>query len=156
MRRGVVFSVLIILLLVTVVPGFCANKAKKESVKDQVYNLLYTYKDAYNTRDLKGIKALYLPQSTLRPFPFSASESMDYKAFCNKLPRVASSWLDDAFKLGLFKVTSFEVDGNKVNARARWVYRTQTEKGVFWPTFVMLKTPQGWKILKEDYGRKDK
>lgn len=132
-----------------------ASAGECSGAEDEVYDLLYEYKDAYNLRDLEAIESLYMPGASIRSFAFPSSDSMSLKDFSQRLPRVASQWLDEGFKLNLFKITSFDVNEDRATARVRWKYRTQQEKGIFRPSFIMLKTAAGWKILKEDYGRKE-
>lgn len=148
MRRIMILIVLTALMLTNVASGFCSNR---DEVFRQVCNLLYSYKDAYNARDLNAIKKLYDSKATLRSFPLQSKETLKYNEFCNLLPEMIESCSELGFKLNLFKVISFEIEGDKAEAEVRWKYRTQEKKNTFTPTFIVLNTPGGWKILSEDY-----
>jgi hypothetical protein len=146
------YAFLMILIALTVYPA-SAFSDSNDQTKDQVYDLLYDYKDAYNARDLKGIENLYTEDSKLHQFFLSSNSSMSYKEFCNNLPDAISKLQDNGFKLNLFRITYIKNVDNQVEARVRWCYRAQDKKGVAWPHFIIVRISGKLKILKENYGR---
>jgi hypothetical protein len=62
--------------------------------------------------------------------------------------------VESSFKLRLFKITSFDLDGDKCSVRLKWDYRSNDGRGKFNPTFEFLRKDGKWLIEKEYYGRK--
>ncbi|SME89959.1 hypothetical protein [Desulfovibrio gilichinskyi] len=146
------FLFISVLLIVSVAASaFAADQ--NESVRDKIKDVLFAYKDAYNLRDFSAIKALYTKDATIMSFPCDYKEDMSLNQFSESLPRCSSYWIEKAFKLRLFKITSFESSGKKCTARVLWDYGDTSERGKFTPTFEFELQGKQWKIAKEVYGR---
>ncbi len=148
------FSFLFISVLLVVSVAASAFAAdQNEPVRDKIKDVLFAYKDAYNLRDFAAIKALYAKDATIMSFPCDYKEEMSLNKFYDSLPRCSSYWIEKAFKLRLFKITSFEASDKKCTARVLWDYGDTTERGKFTPTFDFVLEGNQWKIAREVYGR---
>ncbi|OEU68171.1 MAG: hypothetical protein BA863_13935 [Desulfovibrio sp. S3730MH75] len=126
---------------------------EKEAVRDRLKDVLFEYKDAYNLRDFDAIRALYSKDASVMSFPCDSKEDLAFEDFSGILPQCASYWVDQSFKLRLFKFTSFALDGKTCTVRVLWDYRDNSGRGKFTPTFEFVLDGDKWKISKETYGR---
>ncbi|MBI9110532.1 nuclear transport factor 2 family protein [Maridesulfovibrio ferrireducens] len=145
--------ILISVLLLMSVAAFAFASDETEAVRDRIKDVLFDYKDAYNLRDFHAVKALYTKDALIMSFPCNSKEELFFDKFSEDLPRCSSYWVEQAFKLRLFKITSFELSGKKCTARVLWDYRDNSERGKFTPTFEFVLDGNQWKIAKEVYGR---
>ncbi|WP_291327925.1 nuclear transport factor 2 family protein [Desulfovibrio sp. UCD-KL4C] len=144
---------LISVLLILSIAGSAFAAEQSESVRDEIKDVLFAYKDSYNLRDFAAIKALYTKDAIIMSFPCDYKEDMSLDKFYDSLPRCSSYWIEKAFKLRLFKITSFESSAKKCTARVLWDYGDTSERGKFTPTFEFVLEGSQWKIAKEVYGR---
>ena len=147
-------SLSMLMLLVIISAAVSVSAQDKEEVRDQIKDVLFDYKDAYNLRDFEAVRALYAKNAVIMSFPCNSKIEHLFSDFSESLPRCSSYWLESSFKLRLFKITEFKVDGNKCTARLKWDYRSNDGRGKFTPTFEFLQKDGKWLIEKETYGRK--
>ncbi|WP_368854142.1 nuclear transport factor 2 family protein [Desulfovibrio sp. JC022] len=145
-----------LMLLVVLCAAVSAGASSEEDVRVQIKDVLFDYKDAYNLRDFDAIRGLYADNAVIKSFPCNYKEENLFKGFSESLPRCASYWVDSSFKLRLFKITEFKVEGNKCRARVAWDYRSNDGRGKFTPSFEFLLKDGKWLIEQETYGRKGK
>ncbi|MFW5499185.1 MULTISPECIES: nuclear transport factor 2 family protein [unclassified Maridesulfovibrio] len=150
--KKVLFSMMI--LLVVACAAVSVGASAEDGVRNQIKDVLFDYKDAYNLRDFAAIRALYADNAVVMSFPCKSTEELLFSDFSESLARCSSYWLDSSFKLRLFKITSFTVEGNKCNIRVQWDYRSNDGRGKFNPSFEFLLKDGKWLIEKETYGRK--
>ncbi|WP_320175095.1 nuclear transport factor 2 family protein [Maridesulfovibrio sp.] len=143
-----------LMLMVVFCAAVSAGASAEDGVRDQIKDVLFDYKDSYNIRDFAAIRALYADNAVVMSFPCKSTEELMFADFSESLPRCSSYWLDSSFKLRLFKITSFEVNGNTCNVRVQWDYRSNDGRGKFNPSFELLRKDGKWLIVKELYGRK--
>lgn len=146
-------SILILVFLVSICSVAAASQPE-EDIRAQIKDLLFDYKDAYNLRDFKAVKDLYAEDALIMSFACDSKKEVFYKEFCDNLGLCSTYWVDGGFKLRLFKITSFSVDGDRCTARVSWDYRDNRNRGAFLPTFDFVRVDGKWKISKETYGRK--
>ncbi len=151
MRKLSSLLILCLLVLVSVPAAAQSDDAVREKIKD----LLFEYKDAYNLRDFEAVRALYTEDALVMSFPCDSKKEVFFNEFSEDLPRCSSYWVESAFKLRLFKITSFTVEGDNCSARILWDYRDNKNRGKFTPSFEFRKVDGKWKISKETYGRKE-
>ncbi|WP_320008820.1 nuclear transport factor 2 family protein [Maridesulfovibrio sp.] len=150
--KKILFSML--MLLMVIFAAVSVSASNNEEVRDQIKDVLFEYKDAYNLRDFNAVRALYAKNAVIMSFPCNSKNEQMFSGFSDNLPRCSSYWLESTFKLRLFKITEFKVDGNKCIARVKWDYRSNDGRGKFTPTFEFLQKDGKWLIEKETYGRK--
>ncbi len=151
MKKVLYFGVSVLLLVSLSATAFASDE--KEAVRDRLKDVLFEYKDAYNLRDFDAIRVLYTANATVKSFPCDSKEDLEFEDFSGILPQCASYWVDQSFKLRLFKFTSFELKGNTCTVRVLWDYRDNSGRGKFTPTFEFVLDGDKWKISKETYGR---
>jgi len=144
----------ILMLLVVLCSAVYAGNSAEDEIRFQIKDVLFDYKDAYNLRDFEAIRALYAEDAMVMSFPCNSKENLTSASFSEGLPRCASYWLDSSFKLRLFKITGFKVDGDKCSARVAWDYRSNDGRGKFTPSFEFARIGGKWLIINETYGRK--
>ncbi|WP_320169470.1 nuclear transport factor 2 family protein [Maridesulfovibrio sp.] len=148
-------KIFVLLFTVTlVIAAASVSSASEETVRDQIKDLLFEYKDAYNLRNFDSIRALYTKDALITSFACNSDKEVPFSEFSDDLGRCSTYWVEGAFKLRLFKITSFSVDGDKCTARVSWDYRDNRNRGKFNPTFEFRRVGGKWKISKENYGRK--
>lgn len=145
-----------LMLLVVVCAFDSAGASAENEVRDQIKDVLFDYKDAYNLRDFDAIRVLYADNAVIKSFPCNSKMEVLFEGFSEALPRCASYWVDSSFKLRLFKITEFKVEGNKCRVRVAWDYRSNDGRGKFTPSFKFLLKDGKWLIEEETYGRKGK
>ncbi|WP_419779107.1 YybH family protein [Maridesulfovibrio sp.] len=150
--KKILLSLLMLLMVISAAVSVSASD--KEEVREQIKDVLFDYKDAYNLRDFDAVRALYAKDAMIQSFPCNSKVESAFSNFSESLPRCSSYWLESSFKLRLFKITDFKVDGNKCTARLKWDYRSNDGRGKFTPTFEFLRKDGKWLIEKETYGRK--
>ncbi len=150
--RKILLSIL--MLLVVLSAAFPAFASGEEEVRSQIEDVLFNYKDAYNLRNFDAVRALYAKNAVIMSFPCKSEEQHLFSDFSESLPRCSSYWVESSFKLRLFKITSFDLDGDKCSVRLKWDYRSNDGRGKFNPTFEFLRKDGKWLIEKEYYGRK--
>jgi hypothetical protein len=152
----VVKKILLLMLMLSVVLCAAAPVAAsgEEEVRDQIEDVLFDYKDAYNLRDFDAVRGLYAKDAVVKSFPCNSKLEHLFSDFSEGLPRCSSYWLKSSFKLRLFKITEFKLEGNKCRVRVKWDYRSNDGRGKFNPTFEFLHKDGKWLIEKETYGRK--
>ncbi|NDV28478.1 nuclear transport factor 2 family protein [Desulfovibrio sp. JC010] len=143
-----------LMLLVVVSAAVSAGAAGEEEVRDQIEDVLFEYKDAYNLRGFDAVRALYADNAVVMSFPCKSKELRQFSDFSASLPQCSSYWLESSFKLRLFNITSFKMDGDKCCVRLKWDYRSNDGRGKFTPSFEFLRKDGRWLIVKETYGRK--
>ncbi|WP_432735938.1 nuclear transport factor 2 family protein [Maridesulfovibrio sp. FT414] len=144
----------LILIFVLALASAAVASEPEDVVRDQIKDLLFEYKDAYNLRDFNAVRALYTEDALVMSFPCNSDKEVFFKEFSDSLPQCSSYWVEAAFKLRLFKITSFSVEGDKCIARINWDYRDNMNRGKFNPSFEFTKVDGKWKISRENYGRK--
>lgn len=149
--KKIILSILM-LLVVLCSAVYAGNSA--EEIRFQIKDVLFDYKDAYNLRDFEAIRALYAENAMVMSFPCNSKENLSLASFSEGLPRCASYWLDSFFKLRLFKITEFKVEGDKCIARVAWDYRSNDGRGKFTPSFEFVRIGGKWLIVNETYGRR--
>ncbi|WP_421902565.1 nuclear transport factor 2 family protein [Maridesulfovibrio sp.] len=142
-----------LMLLVIVCAAVSAGAAAEDEIRDKITDVLFDYKDAYNLRDFEAIRALYADNAVVKSFPCKSTDEFLFANFSESLPRCSSYWLESSFKLRLFKITEFKVEGNKCSIKVRWDYRSNDSRGKFNPSFEFLLKDGKWLIEKETYGR---
>ncbi len=153
MKKMILF-LSVVIVMSTVCLAFASDK--KKDVREQITDLLYEYKDAYNLRDFKAIRGLYDKNAMIKSFPCNSKEEIPISKFDEDLPRCSSIWVAGSLKLRLFRITEFELLGNMCKARVSWDYRDNSGRGKFTPSFEFIKVDGKWKISREIYGRKVK
>lgn len=152
MKKLLALILTLFIVMAAVMPA--AASESEEDTRAQIKDFLFEYKDAYNIRDFDAVRDLYTADALIMSFPCNSKTEVFFNEFSESLPRCASYWVDGGFKLRLFKITSFKVDGNKCTARILWDYRDNKGRGKFTPTFDFQLVDGKWKISKEVYGRK--
>lgn len=142
------------MLLVVVSAAVSSGASGEDEVRAQIKDVLFEYKDAYNLRDFNAIRDLYAKNAQVKSFPCKSQEQTPFSVFSDDLPRCSSYWLENSFKLRLFKITSFKVDNNRCSIRVLWDYRSNEGRGKFTPSFELLRKDGKWLIENETYGRK--
>lgn len=148
-------KILILILVFMLVFAVSVSAHSEEDMRSQITDLLFEYKDAYNLRDFEAIKNLYTADALIMSFPCDSNKEVFFNEFSEGLGLCSTYWVESAFKLRLFKITSFEVEGDKCSARILWDYRDNKNRGKFTPMFEFTKINGKWKISKETYGRKE-